>query len=115
MKLILICYPGIILRIPIFTDNQGNAFSMLSGRAKKWPNSAILCELTMTLYRAEATISPAFVKREYNQWADDLTHMDFAGFDLSKRLSILDTMPWMTLEHLVSSVEHTSDAVGSDQ
>jgi hypothetical protein len=88
---------------------------MLSGRAKKWPNSAILCELMMTLYRAEATIWPSFIKREYNQWADDLTHLNFTGFDLSKRLFFADTMPWRTLEHLVSSVEQTPDAVGSDQ
>jgi hypothetical protein len=67
VKLIITSYPGTSLRIPIFTDNQGNAFSMMSGRAKKLPNSAILCELMMTLYRAEATIWPAFIMREYNQ------------------------------------------------
>ena len=53
--------------------------------------------------------------REYNQWADDLTHMDFKDFDMSKCLSILDTTPWQTLEHLVASFDHAPDAFGSDQ
>ena len=53
--------------------------------------------------RPGLTNSSAQCVREYNQWADDLTHMDFRDFDMSKRLSILDTTPWQTLEHLVSS------------
>jgi len=106
IKLILANFKNTDLRLPIYTDNQGNAFSLLAGRAKKWPNSAIICEVLMTLYKTRSTILPMFLKREYNQWADDLTHLNFHGFDLQKRLRLDSTFPWTTLDALRQALGH---------
>ena len=63
VKLILQATPGRHLRAPIFTDNQGNAFSMMAGRANKWPNSAILCELMMSLSIGDHSLAILLQKR----------------------------------------------------
>ena len=72
--------------IPIFTDNQGNALALLSGRSKRWPNAAMIMDLVVTLHIAGSSIRPSFVKREFNTWADQLTHMDSTGFSPDRRL-----------------------------
>ena len=72
--------------IPIFTDNQGNALALLSSRSKRWPNSAMIMDLVVTLHLAGSSIRPSFVKREFNTWADQLTHMNSSGFSTDKQL-----------------------------
>ena len=72
--------------IPIFTDNQGNALALLSARSKRWPNSAFIMDLVVSLHMADSSIRPHFIKREYNEWADQLTHLNSLGFCPKKRL-----------------------------
>jgi hypothetical protein len=59
---------------------------MLAHKAKKWPGAAILMEFSMTIHMHQATLSPAFVRRESNDWADQLSKLNPDGFCPEKRI-----------------------------
>ena len=94
--------------IPIFTDNQGNALALLANRSKKWPNAAFIMDLALTLFLADAQVRPQFIKREYNEWADQLTHLDTSGFTADKRLQVPHTSTWPAFPTLMVSVSSNS-------
>ena len=48
--------------------------------------AAILMELVLLLHRHGCSLAVNHVPREFNMWADELTHPDFAGFDQSHRV-----------------------------
>ena len=73
--------PGRV-RLPVGSDNSGNIFSLLNLSAKKPYSAALLMELVLFLHCEGCSIAP----REYNTWADELTHPDFEGFSLDCRL-----------------------------
>ena len=58
---------------PHLTDNQGNAYTVLNHNTKKWPCSAILKDLRIG---------------DRNTWADQLSNLDFDGFDPDLRVDI---------------------------
>jgi hypothetical protein len=109
VKLILAKNKGNPATIPIFTDNQGNALALLSNRSKKWPNAAFIMDLNMTLHMAGSHIRPNFVKREFNEWADQLTHGDSSGFDEAKRLQPPQMSEWPIFVALMKAYESTLD------
>ena len=59
------------VRLPVGSDNQGNVMAMLNLGSKKPYSAAILMELVFLLH-------PWLLA---GQWADELTHPDFSGFD----------------------------------
>jgi len=67
--------------IPILTDNQSNALSMLANKSKKWPNAAILMELSLQLHTNQTCLAPAFIHREHNDWADQLSKGETSKFN----------------------------------
>jgi hypothetical protein len=67
--------------IPILTDNQSNALSMLANKSKKWPNAAILMELSLQLHVHQTCLAPAFIHWEHNDWSDQLSKGDTSKFD----------------------------------
>ena len=71
--------PGYI-PIPILTDNQSNALTMLANRSKKWPSAAILMELSLQLHVHQTCLAPAFIHRELNDWSDQLSKGDTSKF-----------------------------------
>ena len=40
------------------------------------PNAAILMEIVLTLHDQQVMLGPSHVKRDFNTWADELTHPD---------------------------------------
>ena len=66
--------------IPILTDNQSNALTMLANRSKKWPSAAILMELSLQLHINQSCLAPAFIHREQNDWSDQLSKGDTSRF-----------------------------------
>ena len=68
------------LPIPILTDNQSNALTMLANRSKKWPSAAILMELSLQLHVNQSCLAPAFIHREQNDWSDQLSKGDTSRF-----------------------------------
>ena len=52
----------------------------------------LLMELVLFLHCEGCSIAPNHVPREYNTWADELTHTDFEGFSLDRRLPAPETL-----------------------
>ena len=69
------------VRLPVGSDNQGNVMAMLNLGSKKPYTAAILMELVFLLHTHGCSLAANHVPREFNQWADELTHPDFSGFD----------------------------------
>eukprot|EP00438_Fugacium_kawagutii_P015464 Skav202294 [mRNA] locus=scaffold3364:93057:93971:- [translate_table: standard] len=90
--------PGSInLPLELVTDNQGNAYSLLSGKAKQLPGSAFLMQIVLLLYDSGAHLCPSHRKRDLNQWADDLTHPHPEGFSRHLQLDRMDSLRSFTL------------------
>ena len=111
IKLILEKTTHEALDVPVYTDNQGNAFALLAGSSKRWPNSAIIMDLAFSLHSASKRIRPSFLKREYNEWADQLTHRDMTGFSPKLRLVPPQIQSWPVLPNLLEA--YTAADVGS--
>ena len=69
------------VRLPVGSDNQGNVMAMLNLGSRKPYTAAILMELVFLLHTHGCSLAANHVPREFNQWADELTHPDFSGFD----------------------------------
>ena len=67
------------VKIPMITDNQGNVFCVLNNKTRQMPTAAILMQLVLTLHKGGAQLAPHHVKRDLNQWADELTHPNPTG------------------------------------
>ena len=52
------------------------------------PAAGLLMEVMFQLAANPCTLLPTHVKRDFNQWADDLTHPSFKGFDGALQLSV---------------------------
>ncbi|CAE8624621.1 unnamed protein product [Polarella glacialis] len=93
--------------IPLLTDNQGNALSILNHRTKKWPCSPILMELVLQAHVFHTPIAIRHVKRDFNIWADALTNSDFWGFCPAKEI-VLDISDdsWLLLPKLMLLGKH---------
>ena len=68
-------------RLSVGSDKQGNVMAMLNLGSKKPYTAAILMELVFLLHTHGCSLAANHVPREFNQWADELTHPDFSGFD----------------------------------
>ena len=62
--------------IPLLSDNQGNVYFLLDSKPRKMPLAVVLMKLMLLLHRNCCTQAPSHVKRDFNQWADKLTHPD---------------------------------------
>ena len=89
------------VQLPMVTDNQGNAYAVLGHATRRWPNAAILMELMLQTLVAQATPHIQHVKRDKNVWADQLTHLDFEGFDYSKEIDLTCHKQWKILPQVL--------------
>ena len=93
--------------LPLVSDNQGNVYSLLKEAAKKPITAVIAMEILLHTYIHQVGLAPHHVKRDYNQWADELTHPTFTGFSTALRLDErglmegLRLVPALSSEHLV--------------
>ena len=78
------CVPN--LRIPLVSDNQGTVYPLQNDKSKKMPTSVILMEILLQLHLHGMQLARSHVKRDFNTWADELTHPDFNGFTPALRL-----------------------------
>ena len=78
VRAVLLCAAGSVshTRILVASDNQGNVFSLLNDSTRRMPNAAILMEIVLTLHDQQVMLGPSHVKRDFNTWADELTHPD---------------------------------------
>ena len=73
--------PALMVPIPILTDNQSNALTMLANKSKKWPSAAILMELSLQIHVHQTSLAPAFIHRELNDWSDQLSKGEVTRFN----------------------------------
>ena len=85
------------LFIPLMTDNQGNALSILNNNSKKWPASAVLMEMVTQAHIKGVALAPSHIKRSRNKWADALAGLDTSGFDEEKRVPAILDASWRIL------------------
>ena len=91
--------------LPLASDNQGNIYGLLNDYTRKMPTAQLLMEIMFQLTATSCSLMPSHVKRDFNQWADDLTHPSFEGFDSSLELRVppllseFKIFPWI-LRHL---------------
>ena len=78
VRAVLLCAAGSAshTRILVASDNQGNVFSLRNDSTRRMPNAAILMEIVLTLHDHQVMLGPSHVKRDFNTWADELTHPD---------------------------------------
>ena len=101
--------------VPLCTDNQGNAYSILKQAARKWPSSALLMELFLQAADFGTQLLAAHVKREFNTWADDLVNLHLHGFDPAKRLDWSERQAeWIVLPYLMVLGEPSTEARSSE-
>ena len=74
--------------IPLVSDNQGNVYSLLNEAAKKPVTATIAMEILLHTYINQVGLAPHHIRRDYNQWADELTRPDYTGFTASKKLEV---------------------------
>ena len=90
------------VHIPVRTDHEGNAYAASKRSAKKWPCSALLMELSAQEQKRAVLASLHHVKRCSNVWADQLIHLDFAGFDMQRRILDGFSFFWILLPDLLA-------------
>ncbi len=76
------------VQLPLASDNEGNVYGLLSEYSKKMPTAGLLMEVMFQLTANTCSLLPKHVKRDFNQWADDLTHPSFTGFDKALQLDV---------------------------
>jgi hypothetical protein len=91
------------LYLPLLTDNQGNAFSVLNHNTKKWPCSAIMMEICAQATKHNCIPQLEHIKRDRNTWADDLTNHNTASFCSQRQLRLPDNQDqlWLVLPQVM--------------
>ena len=56
------------------------------------PRERVANNMDVGIQQLDCSIAPNHVPREYNTWADELTHPDFEGFSLDCRLPAPETL-----------------------
>ena len=52
------------------------------------PTSAFLMQLIVMIHSAGVQLAPSHMKRDYNRWADELTHPNFEGFQPDRQRTV---------------------------
>ena len=92
------------LQLPNKTDNEGNAYALLSRSSKTWPHVAMLAEIAAIQHRHTITLRPSHEYREHNTWADDLTNLEVEGWNPANRLQIdIENLEWELMPGLLKA------------
>jgi hypothetical protein len=70
------------------TDNQGNSFIVKKFLTTKWPGAAVLMQLARSLAKRRLWLDLAWVPREENVEADQLSNEDYEGFNPDRRIDV---------------------------
>ena len=99
---------GANIFIPYCTDNEGSAYCVLNDKTRKWPASAVIMEILLQAQQHAVQLAPAHVKREFNQWADDLVNGKTNSFAQSRRVRPdLEAPKWHIFEVLLAMHQPT--------
>ena len=89
VKLWAPAYRGrMVAKIPARTDNLSNEFAVKKFMTSKYPGTVLLMELAEELRAQDMGLGLKWVRRDGNQWADDLTNEVFDKFDAARRIPV---------------------------
>lgn len=102
------------IHLPLAGDDQGKIYGHLNDYSKKMPTAGLLMEIMFQL--TANSLLATHVKRNFDQWADDLTHPTYEGFDENLRLDVASLLPFLgfflwVLCHLDPQRDWTGDLV----
>ena len=87
-----------------FTDNMSNSFLPDKFLTTRFPASLMLMELAAQLDLYKLDLSLAWVPREQNEAADDLSKEKFDQFDPKRRINVdMEEMNFLVLRKLVDA------------
>ena len=90
-----------------FTDNQSNEALVKKAMTTKYPSSLVLLELAEELAAKKCDLSLAWIRRDLNQLADDLTNEKFDSFDPEFRVPLKgEDMRWRVLDKLLNCADN---------
>ena len=69
------------MQISLNTDNRGNSYQATNQKSKNNTAANMLMELALLQHNRQCRMHLQHVYREHNQWADQLTHANTAGFN----------------------------------
>ena len=89
-----------------FTDNQSNEALVKKAMTTKYPSSLILLELAEELAAKKCDLNLIWIRRDWNQLADDLTNEKFDSFDPEFRVPVKgDEIEWRVLDKLLNCAD----------
>ena len=68
------------LRMTLLTDNRGNSYQVTNHKSKNQVAAAMLMGLSLLKHYSRSPVTLTHTHRELNEGADQLTHLDNAGF-----------------------------------
>eukprot|EP00974_Lingulodinium_polyedra_P005256 495578-Lingulodinium_polyedra.AAC.1 len=84
------------------TDNQGNARLTVRHLTTRFPLCAILMEVAARMSSHGRSLSLAWLPRDQNYEADELSNFDFRRFDMARRVEVdLEKVQWLVLPELL--------------
>ena len=98
------------------TDNLGNSFAVSKMLSTKWPLTALVIELGEQLRDRGLDLQLAWIRRDLNQEADDLTNMVFSKFNLKLRIPFKACeIRWLVLDEVMAASKRIYDSVISER
>ena len=93
---------GGLVTLSAYTDNAGNSHVLRKFASSKYPLSILVMEMATQLDAFDAEMELAWVPRNQNVEADDLTNARYEEFDAKLRVEVdLDKLPFMVLPKLM--------------
>lgn len=107
------CYKGrMVAKIPAMTDNLSNEFAVKKFMTSKYPGTVLLMELAEELRAQDMGLGFKWVRRDGNEWADDLTNEVFDKFDQAKRVEIRKAdIKWRVFDKVDSESKKLYDQI----
>ena len=88
----------------LFTDNLSNAYLLDRFLTTKFPASLVLMELACQLEKYKLDLSLAWIPREQNEPADDLSKGRFELFEEANRVEVeMENLPFVVLYKLMDT------------
>ena len=85
-----------------YTDNKSNEALVKKAMTTQYPSGLILMELAEELASKDCELQLAWIRRDLNQLADDLTNEEFKMFDMAFRIPLKgEDLQWKILDQLL--------------
>lgn len=89
----------VVVQMRGVTDNKSNEALVIKNMTTKFPAYLVLLEFTEQLRRRNLGLELTWVRRDFNQLADDLTNEQWEMFDKELRINTpIEELPWMVLK-----------------